>query len=459
MRRNASRWAWVVVFSLAISGACASDSDEPAGSDDDGDNGSSEMDQDSEAEQSASGEASENESEEPEESGSEDNDTGTAGSGAEAMDEEMSEETAGDEGATGETGGAQDIDCDADPHNAACIDTHVRGQCGIDTGFPGDEACLLPPPPGEGIQIHVGPEDYGDPDEIAKFIFEPGMENSLCWSLDIPTDEDIYYQGYVLSGRPGTHHIINTGYTTPNPEASIGVFTRCRGGSAGTSDEIAETQIPGASKPYMPRFAVAPENEGLGYPIAANMPMQSDMHYFNYTDEPILREYWLNLYTIPAEQVTEQPNRIRGYGGITWFGAGAIQPGTDTVYNYKCPIEADGRITALLGHTHSHAVRFTAWVARSNGERLKVFESFDYLEPKIYAYNSVEENPPLGDPEDGIPGAYTGILEVNAGDELEWECHVINDDDVPLTFTNFVDTGEMCNIWGQAVGPRIDCNR
>src|SRR5688572_17018320 len=30
-----------------------------------------------------------------------------------------------------------------------------RGQCDIDSGFLGDDTCLLPPPPGKGIQIHI----------------------------------------------------------------------------------------------------------------------------------------------------------------------------------------------------------------------------------------------------------------------------------------------------------------
>jgi hypothetical protein len=181
--------------------------------------------------------------------------------------------------------------------------------------------------------------------------------------------------------------------------------------------------------------------------------MQSDMHYFNYTDEPILREYWLNMYAVPSDQVTTTPNRIRGYGGISYN----ITPGTNMVYNYSCPINGDGRITALLGHTHSHTIRFTAWVNRTaSGERQKVFEAFDYLEPQIYAYNTVEVNPEFSE---SAPGAVSGVLNVAAGDTLEWECHVINDSDVTLRFTNFVDTGEMCNIWGETVGPVIDCNR
>jgi hypothetical protein len=33
-----------------------------------------------------------------------------------------------------------------------------------------------------------------------------------------------------------------------------------------------------------------------------------------------------------------------------------------------------------------------------------------------------------------------------------WDCHIINDSDVPLKYVNEVKTGEMCNVWGYSIG-------
>ena len=50
------------------------------------------------------------------------------------------------------------------------------------------------------------------------------------------------------------------------------------------------------------------------------------------------------------------------------------------------------------------------------------------------------------------------MLEVQSGDALDWECHVINDSAVGLDYSNHVTTGEMCNMWGASVGiPKLDC--
>ena len=58
-----------------------------------------------------------------------------------------------------------------------------RGKCSINSGFPDDNACLLAPDPSVGFQVHIGPTDYNNPDEINKFLFEPGMESSECWTF------------------------------------------------------------------------------------------------------------------------------------------------------------------------------------------------------------------------------------------------------------------------------------
>ena len=138
---------------------------------------------------------------------------------------------------------AQQADAGAIPEPPEEVDP--RGKCEINSGYPGDESCLLPPDPSEGFQIHVGPSDYADAAKVAPFIFEPGQESSQCWTFHTPNTEDIYYQGWVLSGRPGTHHIINTMYATDQADGTT--FTGCRDPGTGTAPDILDN-LPGASK-------------------------------------------------------------------------------------------------------------------------------------------------------------------------------------------------------------------
>jgi hypothetical protein len=251
---------------------------------------------------------------------------------------------------------------------------------------------------------------------------------------------------FEFSGRPGTHHIINTLLSEDLPEG----FGTCRSFVGGMTNI---GSLGGASKAHMPPMPIAPENENLGIPLSPRTQAQHDMHYFNLTEEPILREFWMNIYYVDPAVADERPNRIRGMGGLEW-NFSPIAAGTHKVYPYECPIVGDGRIIQLLGHTHAHGVRESAWVRRASGEQVKVFEQYDYLEPQIFMYDSLTENPMFSS---ASPGAWSGLLDVKDGDVLMWECEVNNDSPTALRYTNQVETGEMCNIWGMTVGPTISC--
>ena len=179
---------------------------------------------------------------------------GTAGMNAMMMG------NAGMGGSMGTGGAGSMMNTGADP----------RGKCDINSGFPDDHACLLPPDPKEGMQIHVGPSDYNNPDEINKYIFHPGMESSECVSFHTPNNEEIYYQTFELSGRAGTHHIINTMYNVEVDDG--GGYVACLDPGTGTNGNIVDN-LPGASKAYMQRGTVAPEYMDVGRKIGPKTPV------------------------------------------------------------------------------------------------------------------------------------------------------------------------------------------
>jgi hypothetical protein len=320
----------------------------------------------------------------------------------------------------------------------------LRGGCDINSGYPDDHACLPAPAPEEGMQIHIGPANYQDADEVAKYLLKPGEETDACWTFHTPNDKPIHYQTFVISGRSGTHHIINTMYRTEMPDGGFGT---CADPGTGTNGDIIDN-LPGASKAYMPRGTVAPENLHIGRAVPANVTAQADMHYYNFTDHDILREFWMNIYFAKDEDITQEADQIRGMGGTSW-NYHPIPAKSDMVYKYACPIKGEGRIVALLGHYHSHGKRFTASVQRASGTIDKVFEMYDYLDPATFQYDTVNDNPEFSD---SGAGAVSGMLAVHDGDTMLWECHVVNDSDVGLTYTNHLKTGEMCNLWGESLG-------
>ena len=104
----------------------------------------------------------------------------------------------------------------------------------------------------------------------------------------------------------------------------------------------------------------------------------------------------------------------------------------------------------FYGHRHANNKRFSAWRVRGT-QRDLFYEGLHWEEPLLLEYTSTIENP-VPDRNAGIEGGWSGILDVLPGDKLEWECHVVNNLDTPLRFTNNTYTGEMCIMDAELVG-------
>ena len=102
------------------------------------------------------------------------------------------------------TGSGQGSDAGSEPPTT----TAGQSPCNLDTGYDGDELCILPPDPSEGFQLHVGPEDYDDPDQVDAFLLESGQETVECWYEKTANTEDIYNHQRRYRMRPGSHHLL-----------------------------------------------------------------------------------------------------------------------------------------------------------------------------------------------------------------------------------------------------------
>jgi hypothetical protein len=300
-------------------------------------------------------------------------------------------------------------------------------ECGLDTGYPGDEYCILPPPPDQGFQIHIGPDDYANIDP--KYILDAEQEATNDFPAVSSNDTDRFFYRRQYRMRPGSHHMI----LTDGNEAGLGMAHR-----------IATANHSGD---YPATGAIAPENQGVGIPIGPHSDVNVSLHSINVTQEPILREIWVNFWYRDAADVTEP--------AIQWFKTGsvsfAIAPGEDTILGpFSCSISEPGRLLWLYGHRHANNVRFSTWRKRG-GSRELIYEGLDWEEPIVLEYASDVTNA-VPDKDIGKEGGWSGILDLMPGDVIEWECHVINTRSGTLRFTNNTFDGEMCILDAEAVG-------
>jgi hypothetical protein len=299
--------------------------------------------------------------------------------------------------------------------------------CGLNTGYPGDDQCILPPPPHLGFQIHVGPVDYANPG--SDYLLQPGDEKTTRFSRMAANTENTYFYYRQYRMRPTAHHVI---LDTPN---GSGVDTGRRIGTANTSQDFPAGGM------------IAPEDQGVGMPIAANSPVSVDLHAINTTQAPALREVWVNFWYKNPGEVTEP--------AIPWFKTGsvsfAIQPRQSTTLGpYNCTVDRDGRLLWLYGHRHANNVRFN--VVRVRGaQRDVIYDAYHWEEPLLLEYNSLVQNP-APDAARKVEGGWSGVLDLKAGDRIEWYCDVVNTQNSVLRFTNQTYLGEMCIVDAEAVG-------
>jgi hypothetical protein len=301
---------------------------------------------------------------------------------------------------------------------------NAMNECGLNTGWRGDEFCILPPPADKGFQLHIGPSNYASPESV--YILAPGQESVHTYTATSANDHniDFYIRQYRM--RPGAHHTIVRDTST--------------GRRLSGSDVNQDHPVGGI---------IAPENAGIGIPLTAHAPISVDHHAINITDKPLLQEVWVNFWYVDPSKVTEVTTLLYDPGSIS----ATVAPHADIVLGpYECDIQKPGRLISMFGHVHANNVRFSAWRTRG-GQRELIYESHHWEEPLWLEFTSLAKNP-VADPAKQVDGGWTGILDLQAGDTLAWECHEVNQQDTALRFINQTFTGTMCIIIGDLVGTK-----
>jgi hypothetical protein len=242
--------------------------------------------------------------------------------------------------------------------------------------------------------------------------------------------------------RSGSHHML-IGLNDADG-LQEGPSSSCEGfGSLGS--------VPGSQTPSRDFLEsdMGAEDHGLGRFLPENAMAEFQLHYVNTTEEPRLREAWINLYKKAESEVTEKLNSIFLVGDLSVNVAPHTRQVTHLEFTPTLPDEPT-RVFEITGHSHAHNERFSVWRTR-DGQRELLYESYDWAEPMVVRYNTVVENP-APNPDAFLDGGMSGLQYVENGDTLEWECEVNNTTDAPLRFANEAYTAEMCLLGGVYVG-------
>lgn len=312
--------------------------------------------------------------------------------------------------------------------------------CRIKSGWNGDEFCWPAPAAGEGIQIHIGPKDYNDPAEVAKYVIEPGSEFNNTVIGHVPLTEERFYNRVMVRMRPGSHHWLSEVIGGQPTEGFYEGESSCYGLSDRSYGTIGGGQTLIYDNP--PGGIIAPENAGIGSSLPANSSVCMNLHAYNYAEKPQMREMWINVYFTDKAKVTQPTEPIVVIAGLGL----SVPPGGKQELTYTQEFAAPGRIIQLWGHRHAWTPRFAVWL--NDG---LIYDSWDWRESVVFNYDSITKNP-MPQPDAKLDGASSGPLAVKQGDKLKFSCFIENESDQMLVWRNELYGGEMCNLWGTTVG-------
>lgn len=297
-----------------------------------------------------------------------------------------------------------------------------------------------PPVPGEGYQLHLPP-----------FKIEPGTEREVYYKTQIadengnPVEGDIFINRVEIFYPAGSHHFILYRLTEAGLAKGIlenGIIPDI---AVNPQDEFRELD-PEDSDLVLGHFGVDrlfvvgtqtddtlfkfPEGVGLRMPGDTIYDLNS--HYINLLgDETLIGETYVNIYTIPEEEVQ--------YEAVEIFVSNRsinVPPGTTRVAKMTWHVEdeldrrghdTDTALNVFLLTSHMHR----------HGELFEIFQGStgDLLHRSI-AYDDAPITP------------FDPVLRLDSEDTLKFQCvHNNYDTNEPLKF-GLTSEDEMCIIFG-----------
>ena len=353
------------------------------------------------------------------------------------------------------------------PYAVKCVDAWPW----YNSGFPGDQYCVLPPEPGKGMQIGVhpqGPDWYGQVSQgdmsgyqgvDRQYIVKAGGEEEMTYYTEVVTPtEQKFYRSYTRM-RAGSHHMIVSAMNKPN---LAGTWGPANAGEALDAPRLPSAQRVDENQPAT--LAKPAEDQGLYAVVAAGTQVAFNMHHFNVTDGDVLKEAWINVWfeedaTVPLLDIFSLGNDQLLFG--------FAQPGETVDMHYSIPIAQETRLVALLGHRHAWTTNFSAWLEKPGGEREVLYQSFNFYDAPTYRYDSFAENP-MPSAERRQDGATSGVRVLHPGEVLHYNCHIAFTEERaakvdapmpstigPLRFANQAFNAEMCVLFGYTAARRL----
>lgn len=228
---------------------------------------------------------------------------------------------------------------------------------------------LPAPAEGSGIQLRVEP-----------FTVAPRFERELFVFRRAATTTDLYVRRIQFRMRPNSHHFVVYGFNSTIPSYLVPGYDAVRDirnpdGSMNVTNMVTMGYHIFFGGSMQPEFAYE-FPAGVALKVPAGTGLDLNVHYANRSDAPISGEAAVNLYTVPAAQVTKVARTLN------WANQSITLPsGQRTTLEKTFTVTDSTTIFALTSHTHRLGERFLIQVVGGprNGET--IYENTDWEHP------------------------------------------------------------------------------
>ncbi len=231
-------------------------------------------------------------------------------------------------------------------------------------------APLAKPNPGEGYQIHV-----------EAFPIHANFEKEIYIRKALGNTEEVYMNGFEMTARPGTHHMIAYQFLDEKDETPMDVMYDQNSPNNALNIRSGKNAIPLFQSPaaYY-NFNLPP---GYAVKVPANSSFYMNSHYFNKTSKTRFGEIYANFKTIPKAQV-QQELKVEYYqpDEIT------LPPNKTTTMETTFLYEKKTIIPMMISHYHKLGKKFDVYIVGGARDGELVYSSTDYENPLIATFTS-----------------------------------------------------------------------
>ncbi len=259
--------------------------------------------------------------------------------------------------------------------------------------------------------------------KVDRFVVPPNFERELFVRRPLNNAAPVYVSRIKLKSRSNSHHMVIYDFRNKtllpkeneirdlrNLDNSLNILTFLQMSNhiflGGGTDPNSDYTFP----------------EGMALQLPANASVDLNPHYFNRTKENLFGENYVNLYTVPAEQVKKVVQMIDF--GVTSFTLPANQTTTIT-RDFK--FDKDVVVVSLTSHFHAKGKLFQIKIKGGSRNGEVVYENTDWEHPKVINY--------------AVP------IELKAGEGLTSVVTYVNDTSKDISF-GLTSEDEMNIIFG-----------